>query len=445
MKTLKANNMIGHERQEFESVYIYVYLNRQNVIYVGKGTFGDNFRRAEDLKGHSGIDPDSVSAIHIIDACMAEEQQIVEDNYITMYGGLEVLNNRRREVSSKKYYQKIVEYHARRNISRHELDNRTIRGASGGAVAESRELAQEILDNVEIREDVLFVGNGGYGTVNLAKVSIETNNIKNFTIANTRYENNTELTNMAQQEKINFTVINEDFLQRDFGQTKYDLIIMNPPWTKFGVKFIDKAVSLLKEGGKLVCIMGQAPFSPLSEKSAKKSGTFYDLLQKGSFERIETFYHNGSFGARKGHFHNVGTEVWFIWTKDKSNKTTTIVNRVGEEFTYEFDGNEWMIPQEPKEYTEKYLDFDNGFRFTGGEKNHYTSFRLNVEEVKFRDEYNNTGKHTFINSDEVDKEKLRSFISKNTKRTLALYAGHISSVIVHPPIKRELILKDEYL
>jgi site-specific DNA-adenine methylase len=302
---VKAINRIDYEL-EGEDTYIYVYLNKQDAIYVGKGTIGDKFRRAEDLKGHKGIDPKSVTAIHIIDACYGDQQKIVEQNHIEDFGGLEALQNRRREVSEKKYYKKMVEYHSRSKFTRKDLDKATEKAADGSDTAESEALAKEIIKHVDVREELMLVGNGGFGTVNMAKESLK-EGIKNFTIVNTKYEHDKELTEMAQAEKVNYQVINEDFLERDFGDKKYDLILMNPPWApdkKTGMKtgsanykhdggtdFIDKAVDLLEEGGKLVAINGYANFT-YNRSNKIKNGSFRDLMNKGYFERIEV--HSGA-------------------------------------------------------------------------------------------------------------------------------------------------------
>ena len=87
----------------------------------------------------------------------------------------------------------------------------------------------------------------------------------------------------------------EDFLTIDFKERKFDVIVKNPPWTKYGTKFITKAVSLLEPGGRLVCVMGLDQFSPLDYNEAHVDGTFWWLNQKGTFERIALAIPNSYF------------------------------------------------------------------------------------------------------------------------------------------------------
>ena len=145
-----------------------------------------------------------------------------------------------------------------------------------------------------------------------------------------------------------------DFLEMPFGTRKFDYIIMNPPWVKIGPQFIEKARTLLKKGGKLVCVIGYNQFTNLKGNP----GSFNYLQKFCSFERIEVFK-----GMSKiDYFGNYGTGVgdwcWFIWRNEKLNINTHIVNRLGEEFQYTLKGNEMMVPQIPNETD--YFDWDSG-------------------------------------------------------------------------------------
>jgi hypothetical protein len=347
MKKIKAINMIGRHLNG-ESVYIYVYLNGQNVIYVGKGTFGDNFRRAEDLKNHKGIDPSSVTSIHIIDACYGEDQPIIEQQWIDYYGGILNLENRRREVSRKKYYQKIVEYNNKKQKTRKEIDKLELDSVGGDKCVEPLKLSKRILNFIECDKDVAFVGNGGFGTFRFAFEVCENGYTEEITLINTKYQKNERFTEMAKNNETSYYVENADFLEKDFGERKYKTIIMNPPWNKIGTEFIDKSISLLEPGGKLVCIIGDTQFSGKKYKNSK--GTFKDLNERGYFERIECFsgkplkkIKDRDFFLQDGK--SVKGWVWFIWKKETNNKSTTIVNKIGEEFEYQLSGKEYFIPQ----------------------------------------------------------------------------------------------------
>ena len=50
-----------------------------------------------------------------------------------------------------------------------------------------------------------------------------------------------------------FTVVENDFLEWD-AQTRYDLIVMNPPF-KDGDRHLLHALDLMKHGGQIVCLL----------------------------------------------------------------------------------------------------------------------------------------------------------------------------------------------
>ena len=154
-----------------------------------------------------------------------------------------------------------------------------------------------------------------------------------------------------------------NFLEVAVNPESKDLVIMNPPWVKIGTEFINKAAMGLRVNGRMVCIISNTQFAAASKN---KKGTFYDLQQKGSFYRIETFKGN----TKRDHFNGKGDWVWFIWDKNKENKSTQIVNRLGNEFTYTLQGNELYIPQLKNE--SDYFDWNKGlkvFAVTGPNKN----------------------------------------------------------------------------
>jgi len=243
-----------------------------------------------------------------------------------------------------------------------------------------------------------------------------------------------------RQEKINFTVINEDFLQRDFGQTKYDLIIMNPPWARLGTKFIDKAVSLLKEGGKLVCIIGIPQFNPLGKKSRYNKGTFYDLNRRGYFLRIE------SYNRKYSHFNktNIPANLWFIWQKTQNRRETIVVNREREQFKIVLKGNEYIVPQGNFDW----IDYDSGVDLSSGDIAKKFSFKTSsTKGITFLEEGFKGKCMSFPDeiSHMIDREKVRKLFEDNVYETHMLHYAQIATVLILPPIKRELILKDEYL
>ena len=113
---------------------------------------------------------------------------------------------------------------------------------------------------------------------------------------------------------------------------------MNPPWVKIGTVFIDKGISLLKENGSLVCIIGYNQFTSFFKD---KKGTFLDLNKRGTFQRIEVF----KDGTKRDIFNGKGDWCWFIWHNSKESPETTIVNKLGHEFKYKLSGIENYVPQ----------------------------------------------------------------------------------------------------
>jgi len=145
--------------------------------------------------------------------------------------------------------------------------------------------------------------------------------------------------------------IHGDYLETEIE--KQDVITINPPWKKLGIKFIDKAVNDLNDGGKLVCVMDYNKFT-----RAKAPGTFYDLQQRGYF----TFIRNDSSRNKQGPFPGIGDSVAFVFVKGKKpkNHKTVIKNRIGEEFEYELKGIEIYVPQIPNE--DEIFDWKNGIK-----------------------------------------------------------------------------------
>ena len=153
--------------------------------------------------------------------------------------------------------------------------------------------------------------------------------------------------NKIDEEFLTINAGHENFVEQTFDK-KFDIIFMNPPWGDgLGRKFIDKARSLLKKGGKLITIIGYNQFT-----MNEGPGSFLNLQQFGTFERIETFkgmFVNRDYFAKFGLKRGVRDWCWFIWRNENIDLNTTIINRLGEEFKYMLLGNERYIPQLPNE------------------------------------------------------------------------------------------------
>jgi len=136
---------------------------------------------------------------------------------------------------------------------------------------------------------------------------------------------------------------------------KQDVICINPPWKTLGVKFIDKSVNDLKDGGKLVCVMDYNKFT----RSKTGIGEFHNLMKRGYFRFIKM----QSSRDKIGYFSGIADSIYFVFVKGDKPKgyKTTIINRIYNEFQIELKGNEQYPPMIPNE--SDYFDWDDGIKF----------------------------------------------------------------------------------
>ena len=83
-----------------------------------------------------------------------------------------------------------------------------------------------------------------------------------------------------------FNVISDDFLEYQ-GQPFYDLIIMNPPFSK-GARFLLKAYDLLTSGGQLVCILNA---ETVKNPCTKERALLKNLIERaGDYKILENAF-----------------------------------------------------------------------------------------------------------------------------------------------------------
>jgi len=322
--------------------YNYLYTYKQKVVYVG---CSKDPNRAKNFLAHKHCIPTDVEysdiGVLITSTNLSLLEAVFNESVLIKHFGIENLWNSMamNEIWSYSKYGLI------------ELLNKT----SDRIVPKS--LTQSICQHVQIKGDVLMASDMNACMLQNMYVGYT----DSITVCDDDEESRSVLSIID-----NISVHNQSFLTTRF-KCKYDLIMMNPPWVKDGIKFVNKAVDLLNPGGKLVCIISNNQFT-LGDNSKIKPGNFHNLLKRGSFERIECFKGCPDYGARSGEFKGRGDWLWFVFSKsDEFKKNTTIVNRLGQSFKYELKGDEGYIPQLPDEET--YFDWSGGDRFVSGTVN----------------------------------------------------------------------------
>lgn len=102
------------------------------------------------------------------------------------------------------------------------------------------------------------------------------------------YEYNYTLSSIIKEKFPKWAIYSGDFLAEceSDGFNKFDRIIMNPPFDKgVDIKHIKHAMSLLKEGGKLVALCANGP---RQEKELQTFADHWEVLPEGSFKESGT-------------------------------------------------------------------------------------------------------------------------------------------------------------
>ncbi len=234
-------------------------------------------------------------------------------------------------------------------------------------------------------------------------------------------------------------VINEDFDKWNTTE-KYYVILMNPPFIKFGEKFILKCMNLLKDGGYLGCVMSPTWRSIVTDKGQHKKA-YTKMVKQGGFHYIHMYNTNDTSNLFK---QNIGQVDTFVWQKGVKINNTTIINQRGDKYQVNLNKYPQAPPVLPSYIYDKYFDQINGikwYRFTHpndksyGPSNNVFISCIDKKEFKCNDTNikNSMGKKIIVdqrlNSMFVDKKgdiisnqefifffninKKRSFIIKN--------------------------------
>ena len=464
--------------------YIYGYYVNGVIKYIGRGSDAHikgkkQYSRVRDFKQHvhclKDIPIDEEFDVVVMNYFeKLEDTVMAEAGYIKAFHLVENGWNNREELEDPKFYDILdtIIGNNQRDLDVKTLVHLLMKNATGAKGTESEALASDILSNINIEDqNICVISNEQFGGFNIIK-DLVTNHENKYaslsTICSEEMLMKIGADDIMDKSFLNVNTGIESFLTMDFKGKKFDIIIMNPPWVDLGIQFIEKAVSLLKPGGKLVTIMGLNQFSPMLYKDAHINGTFRWLNNKGYFQRIETARHDGAWGTRKFFPTGNGAACWFIW-ENISNRglPTQMVNELGEEFIFNLTGAEWMVPEEPFEDIQDIVDWSkNGLIFGNqctespkkikekAEKGippdqaDPKTVRFKFGTVKGYEDFTGTTdlKNCIIlpsdlTSDNVDLNKVKDFFTKDMKRKLALYARHITAYTRHYPIKKSLVRK----
>ena len=213
------------------------------------------------------------------------------------------------------------------------------------------------------------------------------------------------INNLNGESMSNIKIINQDF--KDWStKEKYDVIIMNPPFVKFGEKFILKAMGLLTDKGYLGCVMSPTWRSISSTSGNQDKKTYTQMVKTGGFHYINMYSTDKTTEMFK---QDIGQVDVFVWQKGVKIDKTEIINVDNEKYFYDLTNYTQTVPVMPAYIYDKYFDQENGskwYMFTSLRDIRNESYG-NVD-IEFTDEV--TGKKALCNKANVEKTKGKKVI-----------------------------------
>jgi len=236
------------------------------VVAIGFGIANDISSRFEQhrssLKKHN-----QGYTLHLIGAYLGYNDDIVQVEASMKYDKLVPIKNLntdgfRTETVDPKYRADIFN-HVNKFMSdkdsdiidnKYELNMLTISGIRKPAPIL---VVKDIISNIDIiPESILIIGNDGYGGFSMMKEAKAKYRFANITFV---ISDDSAYDDAKHQygDSTMVTLIHSDFLTHDFKDQRFDLVLMNPPFTKFGPKFMDKAITLSNTVGYILSINKQ--------------------------------------------------------------------------------------------------------------------------------------------------------------------------------------------
>ena len=217
----------------------------------------------------------------------------------------------------------------------------------------------------------------------------------------------------CEESMNNILIINKNFDNWNTKE-KYDVIIMNPPFKKWGIRFIIQAMGMLNDKGFLGCVMSPTWRSVVTEEG-QKNKAYTQMVEKGGFHYIHMYSKEKTSELFNQDIGQVDVFVWQKGVKAKAEmvgKGTEIINIFEEKYYYDLTNYTQTVPVMSACIYDMHFNQINGCKWYkfGHPRDGYGSV-----DIEFIDEV--TGKTCLCNKKNVEKTKGKKVvIDRDCKR-----------------------------